>query len=410
MAARTSATCCTAECGRFPLSNSRCSSQSSALSKMARSSMLSVVLLAQVAMFASCAQGATNGTTSSADESVFDSTNGINLGGCILAVVAVLTGGGMVVFGYRFLYETVFAIGFALGAVGVAVTAERMLVDKSFMVIGSWIAFIFGGILCGGMAMWVHPKSSFIAGLSGGITLAVIVANSAAYYIFPGQTKELFTILCVVFGVLFTSVDLKYGKPVEIVAISIFGAAILVWGVGFFAGDFPFPNNLEKYAEKNANGDLVYTIPTVWWGYLGGIVVISAFGMFMQFRKTSRHVIDDEFEGFGPHGFGYPIDAVPYVENDKQRLTIPVLDQFANTARESEFLPSSYPSAAHESFCRLYSRNTEAQSIGKMRAKFLEARAQSMETKTPLDVRPSLQPPVPTSSRGTKKEVREEEI
>ncbi|KAL3661898.1 hypothetical protein V7S43_013191 [Phytophthora oleae] len=368
---------------------------------MARSSMLFMLLLSQMAL---SVHGATNGTVSAADDSIFASTN--DLAGCILAVVSVLVGGGMLVFGYRFMYETVFAIGFALGAVSIAVTAERMLVAKSYWSIGSWLAFVFGGVLCGGLAMWVHPKSNFIAGVAGGITLAVLVTNSAAYYIFPGQTKELFIILCVVFSVVFAAVDLKFGKPVQIVGISLFGAAILVWGVGFFVGDFPYPNNLEKYATQSANGGLVYSIPTVWWGYLGGIVVISAFGMLMQFRKTGRNVIDDEFAGFEPQGFGYPIDSVPYVEN-KQQPKIPVMDQFANTARESDFLPTSYPSATHESFCRLYSRNTEAQSISKMRTKFLEARAQSIDTKTPMDVRPSEQPPNTNSSRG---EVREEEF
>ncbi|KAL4139513.1 hypothetical protein PRNP1_003296 [Phytophthora ramorum] len=373
---------------------------------MMRSTMLFVLLLA---LLGSIAQGAMNSTVP-AEDSIFESTNGINLGGCIAAVVAMLVGAGMVVFGYRFLYETVFAIGFTMGAVSVAVTAEHMFVSKSYLVIGSWTAFVLGGTLCGGLAMWVHPKSDFIAGIAGGITLAAIVTNSAGYYIFPGQTADVFTILCVVFGVVFAAFDLKYGKPVEIVGISIFAAAILVWGVGFFVGDFPFPNNLEKYAETNANGDLVYTIPTVWWAYLGGIVVISAFGMLMQFHKARRNVIDDEFAGFGPHGFGYPIDAVPYIENDKQRGTLPVMDQFANTTRESDFLPMSYPSATHESFCRLYARNTEAESISKMRSKFLEARAQSFETKTPLDARPSLQPPKTNSSRGVKKEMREEEF
>ncbi|KAG7390229.1 hypothetical protein PHYPSEUDO_008367 [Phytophthora pseudosyringae] len=377
---------------------------------MALSSALVLLLLGQVALIASCVQGATNSSATAADDSIFDSTNGINLGAYILAVVSVLVGGGMVVFGYRFMYESVFAIGFALGAVGIAVTAERMLVDKSFWSVGSWGAFIVGGALCGGLAMWVHPRSNFIAGVAGGITLAVLVTNSAAYYILPGQTQEVFTILCVVFGVVFAAVDLKYGKPVEIVGISIFGAASLVWGVGFFVGDFPYPNNLKKYATQSANGDLVYTIPTVWWGYLGGIVVISAFGMLMQFHKTGRSAIDDEFAGFEPHGFGYAIDAVPYTENEKQRPAVPVMDQLANTARESDFQATSYPSATHESFCRLYSRNTEAQSFSKMRSKFLEARAQSIDTKTPMDVRPSLQPPKANSSREVTYEGREEEF
>ncbi|KAG6599706.1 Transmembrane protein [Phytophthora cinnamomi] len=382
---------------------------------MASSNVLVVTLmLSQLALLATSTQATLNSTASATEaapeDSIFDSTNGLGLGGSILAVVAVLLGGGMVTFGYRFLYETLFVIGFALGAVCIAVTTEGMLADKSYMALGSWIAFILGGALCGGLVMWAHPKSSFIAGVSGGMTLAVLVANSAACYVFPGKTTEFFTILCVVFSAVFAAFDLKHGKPVEVVAISLFGAASLVWGVGFFVGDFPFPNNLEKYAVKNANGKLVYTLPTVWWAYLGSIVVIAVLGAFLQFRKTGRNVahagINDEFEGFEPNGFGYPIDAVPFIENDKQRPTIPVLgqSQTAPTTRESD-ASSSYP--ANETFCMLYSRNTEAQSLTKMRSKFLEAREQSLATKSPLDLRPSVQP---SSSMTVTSQIQEEEL
>ncbi|KAG2508047.1 hypothetical protein JM16_008905 [Phytophthora kernoviae] len=251
----------------------------------------------------------------------------------------------MLTFGYRFLYEALFAISFGAGGLVTAVIAEGMFADKSWMTIGSWVAFIVGGVLCGGIVIWTYPKSSFVAGVSVGVTLAGIVANSVACFIFPGHTKEVFQMICVVFGVLFVAFDLKFGKPVQIAATSIFGAGILAWGVGFFVGEFPFPNNLEKYAEKNTNGELVYSIPSVWWGYLLGIVVLSVFGILIQSRKTARSAIEDEFEGFGPDGFGYPIDAVPYIQTEKPggtRPSVPLMDNFTAIARESDALPSSW--------------------------------------------------------------------
>ncbi|CAH0481620.1 unnamed protein product [Peronospora belbahrii] len=371
---------------------------------MARSSMLFIMFLLQVALNASCVQAAVNNILP-ANDSIFDSANRTNFFGYVLAVVAILVGGGMIVFGYRFMFETVFAISFALGAIGIGVTAERLLVGESFWAVGSWVAFILGGVVCGGMAMWVHPKSNFMAGVAGGITLAMIVTNSVAYCISPGHTQQVFTILCVVFAVVFATFDLKCGKPVDIIGISTFGAAILVWGVGFFAGDFPFPNNLEKYSTKNANGNMVYIIPTIWWGYLAGIVMISAFGMFIQFHKTGRSPVDDALADFGANGFEISIDALPYVENDKQRPTVPMMNQSGNTTRESDFLPSSYPSVVHQSFCRLYSRNTEAQSIKKLRSNFFEERAQSVETENTLNARESLPSSQTNSFQEVKKEV-----
>ncbi|KAG7393159.1 hypothetical protein PHYBOEH_006175 [Phytophthora boehmeriae] len=333
------------------------------------------------------------------------------MGGYILAVVSILVGGGVLTFGYRFLYEALFTIGFGAGGLVTAVIAQSMFADKSWMALGSWVAFIVGGVFCGGIVLWTYPKSSFVAGMAAGIMLAGIVTNSAASFMLPGHTTEVFQMFSVVFGVLFVAFDLKFSKPVQIASTSIFGAGILAWGVGFFVGEFPFPNDLEMYAEKNTNGELVYSIPSVWWGYLLGIVVLSAFGILIQSRKTARSPVDDEFEGFGPDGFGYPIDAVPYVEPEKPggtRPSVPVMENFTTAARDSD-VPSSY---VHQSFCRLYSRNTEALSIEKTRAKFLEERAQSIDMKNPAETTTSqLQPPVKNaSSRGVQAGIQEEEL
>uniref|UniRef100_M4BJG3 Transmembrane protein 198 n=1 Tax=Hyaloperonospora arabidopsidis (strain Emoy2) TaxID=559515 RepID=M4BJG3_HYAAE len=289
----------------------------------------------------------------------------------------------MLGFGYRFVSETVFATGFALGAVSIAMTTNHLLVDKSYRSLGVWVAFILGGAVCGGMAMWVYPKSSFITGIAGGVIVAVVVANSAAYYICAGQTQELFTLLCFLFAIVFASFALKYGRPVESVGINIFGAGIVVWGLGYFIGDFPSLNELEKYATRNADGNLEYTIPTLWWGYVGGIALLAALGMFVHHRKTGRLDVSNDFAVFETTGIVSAIDAALNAETEKQRLTIPVMDQSTDTAWEPDFLPSSYPSAVHQSFCRLYSRNTEAQAISKMRSNFFETRAS--ETKGAID-------------------------
>uniref|UniRef100_A0AAV1UPI8 Transmembrane protein 198 n=1 Tax=Peronospora matthiolae TaxID=2874970 RepID=A0AAV1UPI8_9STRA len=342
------------------------------------------MLVPTLLLLASCVRAA--------DELVPDPTNATNLGGCFLAVVASLVGGGMLGLGNRFVSETVFATGFALGAVSTAMTTDHLLVDKSYRSLGVWVAFILGGAACGGMAMWVHPKSSFITGIAGGVIVAVVATNSAAYYIRPGQTQELFTLLCFLFAVVFASFALKYGRPVESVGINIFGAGIVVWGIGYFMGDFPSPDELEKYATRNADGNLEYTIPTLWWGYVGGIAILAALGMFVQHRKTGRLDVSNDFSVFETTGIGSAIDVALHTETEKQRLTIPVMDQSTNTAWESDFLPSSYSSVVHQSFCRLYSRNTEAQAISKMRSNFFETRAS--ETKGAVDdSRVCLQPP-----------------
>ena len=321
-----------------------------------------------------------------ADDSSFESTDGTDVGTCVVAVVASLVGAGIFGFSDRFMAETVFAIGFALGAVSIATTMDHLLVDQqTFRGLGFWAAFIGGGAGCGGMARWVYPKSRFITGIAGGTVLAVLLTNSVAWYICPGQTSELFTLLCLLLAVVFASLALKYGQPVEIVATTIAGAAVFVWGLGYFIGGFPLPNDPEKYASRNADGDFEYAIPALWWAYLGGIATLSALGMVIHYRKTRHTDSGNELAADEVTGGGFAMDTALDIETEKQRLTIPVMDQSANSAWESDFLPSSYPSVVHQSFCRLYSRNTEAEAISKMRSNFLETRASEAAKGTAVD-------------------------
>ncbi|KAI9917753.1 hypothetical protein PsorP6_012572 [Peronosclerospora sorghi] len=323
------------------------------------------------------------------DASMFEATEEEgNVGGAILAVVAILVGTLMVAFGHRFMYETIFATGFALGAISMSITTERMLVDESFASLGAWIAFIAGGVCCGGVALWVHPKSNFLVSVAGGLTLAMLVTNSAAVYVFPRRTTQVFTLLCVVCAVLFAALDFRYGNVVQLVGIHLSGAAMLVWGIGFFIGQFPFPNDLEKYATEDGAGEFVYNLPTAWWAYLAGILVIAALGLCLRLRTMMRRsVVEDENEGFRAHGGGNPSEAMGY---KRQHSSMDTMDQCEPMVRDSTARRSSYPT---QSFCRLYSRNSEAEAMRMMRAKFLKARALSVEAKNRSVEGPSVQSP-----------------
>ncbi|GMF27686.1 unnamed protein product [Phytophthora lilii] len=120
--------------------------------------------------------------------------------------------------------------------------------------------------------------------------------------------------MCVVLGIVFEVLALKVGKLVLIISTSLFGACMVAWGVGYFAGDFPDANDLEQYASKDINGKTVYSIPAAWWGDLAGIIVLFVLGMYIRFRKTARNVKDNR-----PKGFGKRVDVAEYVEKKTQR-------------------------------------------------------------------------------------------
>ncbi|KAK1943861.1 Transmembrane protein 198 [Phytophthora citrophthora] len=254
------------------------------------------------------------GPASSSVESLFGKAQGIQLGGSILAVTAMIVGALVLTFGFRLIRAALFIVGFVVGGVAIAMIAERLFRDETWVILASWIAFGVGGLLCGAAVTWLYPLSTFVAGAATGVITGMILTNSFGYIIYPGHTKDLLTLMCVVLGLLFGVLALKVGKPILIISTSLFGSAMVVWGVGYFVGDFPNANDLDHYASEDINGDTVYEIPAAWWGYLAGILVLFIFGMFIQFRKTARNVKDNR-----PKGFGKRVDVAEYVEKKTAR-------------------------------------------------------------------------------------------
>ncbi|KAJ0402354.1 hypothetical protein P43SY_004587 [Pythium insidiosum] len=130
--------------------------------------------------------------------------------------------------------------------------------------------------------------SIFVAGAAGGVLLAFTLHNTVSYKIYPEHPTYVLVALAIALGIICGVLALKLEKPVLVVATSFVGAVATVWGIGYFAGEFPNAADLEFYRSKAANGDWEFSIPDAWWGYLAGIIVLFAFGMMMQFRKTGR--------------------------------------------------------------------------------------------------------------------------
>ncbi|ETL91399.1 hypothetical protein L917_10047 [Phytophthora nicotianae] len=245
-------------------------------------------------------------------ESLFGKAQGIQLEGSILASTAIIVGAVMLTFGFRLVRPALFVVGFVVGGVTIAMITERLFSDEPWVVLASWIAFGVGGVLCGAAVIWVYPVSTFAVGAATGVMTGMIITISLGYLIYPGHSKDLITLLCVVLGFVFGVLALKLGKPLLIISTSLFGSGMVAWGVGYFAGDFPDANDLEQYESEDINGDTVYSIPPAWWGYLAGIIVLFVFGMFIQFRKTARNGKDNRPKS-------RRVDVAEYVETKTAR-------------------------------------------------------------------------------------------
>jgi MFS family permease len=248
--------------------------------------LIQFTLLFQLAV--SLVSAAPDDNASDTAKSIFNSADGIEIGGSIFAVFAIVAGAIICLAGYKLFRPALFAVGFAFGGVLIAMAAEEIFKHKSWVNTASWIAFIIGGLIIGGLVISLYKLSIFVAGAVAGVLLATMINTSFGYKIYPNHPNVVLIVLAVAIGLVGGVLAFKLEKPVLVVATSLIGAGLLVWGIGYFAGDFPSPSDLKQFATQDMNGDWVYDIPTAWWAYLASILVLFALGMFVQFRKTGR--------------------------------------------------------------------------------------------------------------------------
>merc|ERR1712137_1168680 len=74
-------------------------------------------------------------------KSLFDSAEGIEIGGSVLAIAAIAVGAVLIAVGYRFFRATLFVVGFICGGVGLAIAIEHIFDSESWVMTASWISF-----------------------------------------------------------------------------------------------------------------------------------------------------------------------------------------------------------------------------------------------------------------------------
>lgn len=220
--------------------------------------------------------------------SIFDSNDGFKASGVVLAIIALVVGAMLAVLGYQLFHMTVFVIGFIVGGVACALVVERIFQDESWVVTVSWVAYVVGGILCGFLATCLYWPGIFLVGVLAGAMLAVLINMSVGYKIAPSHPGIMLLVLAIVLGVVGGILAVKFERPVIILATSFVGAFLIMWGVGFFAGDYPSFNDLEHYRTTDSDGGSSYDLPVAWWTYLAGTIAVFAVAAFTQFRCTAR--------------------------------------------------------------------------------------------------------------------------
>ncbi|OQR82209.1 hypothetical protein THRCLA_11049, partial [Thraustotheca clavata] len=204
------------------------------------------------------------------------------------AIAAITIGVGLIVtfLGYKLVRPCIFVAGFIIGSVAFFLLAERIFVNADYIVTACWIAFFVGGFIGGSLLVWLYKVGIFAIGALAGVLLATQIQTSFGYKLYPSSPTTVLIVLMVVLGIAMGVIALKLERPFLVFASSVVGAIAAVWGIGFFAGGYPNATNLNK--TLSSDGSWVYSIPSSWWYYLFGTVLLCGLGVFVQFRALTK--------------------------------------------------------------------------------------------------------------------------
>ncbi|KAG7396797.1 hypothetical protein PHYBOEH_001715 [Phytophthora boehmeriae] len=261
-----------------------------------------------------------DGDTTATFKTIFDSSDGLDINGVVLAIGALLVGALLAIAGYRLWQTTVYALGFLGGGVVIAVIFEKVFKDETWVLTASWIAFVVGGVVCGYICVYLYWVGVFMGGAVGGAALAILINTSFGYKFAPSHPATVLIVLVAILAVVGGCIAVWMQKPALVAGTSMVGAFLLFWGIGYFAGNYPTFNDLARFRTYNSSGDLTYSIPGAWWGYLIGTLVVFGLSMVLQLKVTGKdvdyHTLDRQPDDVLPRQQGMTPMRVQYTNMD----------------------------------------------------------------------------------------------
>lgn len=206
------------------------------------------------------------------------------IGAGVIAAAAMVLGLAISLVGYRLFRPTIFVCGFLGGGVLMSRIMEQVLEGRPWLLTVSWVGFFTGGILGGAIVLSLYTAGIFVAGAAGGVVLAEAFSALFATTFYPSSPSVFFVVSAVIMAVVGGLLTLRFEKPMLVVTTSVLGSGLLMWGIGYYAGEFPSGANLRRFRESKNQS--FASIPAAWWGYLVALLATAALSTYVQFYKT----------------------------------------------------------------------------------------------------------------------------
>lgn len=198
----------------------------------------------------------------------------------IVAALAIILGLFYTFYGYRYIPATVFFAGFVVGGLIGYIVADNLSDGNPYY---SWISLFVVGLLVGFLAQSLIDVGIFIIGVAGGILLAFFLHTAILYKISEDNPDTVLYVAIAILGIAGGLFAIYVQRPALIGITSFFGADATIWGIGYFAGDYPSAADLDAWRQQD--GDIV--LPNEWKYYFYATWALFFIGAFVQYKYTS---------------------------------------------------------------------------------------------------------------------------
>eukprot|EP01084_Bolivina_argentea_P002392 4411_1 len=221
----------------------------------------------------------------------------------ILAIILIVTGIIILLWGAKLLKWILFIMGFVAGTLlTYAIIHNAGLPDSSPVIRYSIFIAIAVGICVGVLAIFVYNAAVFIAGAICGIIIAQLLWHFITTFVdMPQKTSEIVNIVLVlVFAIIFGFLAFKFMKFIAKPITSFIGSFMTTSGIAYYIQRYAvkdFDNNLMDITQyfNSSNQCDMYC-----WIFIGIWIVLFIIGMLYQYEvcKQAGHIklanIEDE--------------------------------------------------------------------------------------------------------------------
>lgn len=202
-------------------------------------------------------------------------------------------GAFMCFFGLKFIKLTLFLVGFVLVVGGIMALTFGYFVTQSTTDTLKWV--IFGAACVLGLLIgYVISRKSAqkFAFFAVGALLGVILGSFlySMFFVRWEFTWEHESLVLygsyVVFGLICGIIGLVLTEPIEILTTSFFGSFVILRAVGIALDNYPSYKELADYIK---NPSQFGNVPTSFYLYLGGTVVLAIIGVIFQWHYHCKH-------------------------------------------------------------------------------------------------------------------------